>query len=202
MKKKLIASITTGLFLAGIAVTANASLVNSGFETGDFTGWTTNPTNGGSVAVVTTDAGFGPTEGSYFANLTADATISQGLSFNAGDKLSFDWNFNSNDYAPFDDYSIFQVINTSNVMLVDVKLATVLQLPNYTATGWNTFTWTFTMGDVGDISFGVMNCGDTINDSQLYIDNVQAPVPEPSSMALLLIGCSALAAYRKKRMLS
>ena len=28
------------------------------------------------------------------------------------------------------------------------------------------------------------------------------PVPEPSSMALLMIGCSALAAYRKKRMMS
>jgi hypothetical protein len=70
--------------------TAN-TLVNGGFETGDFTGWVTNFTPPNNAALIITDAMFGPRvhDGTYVvdfsANETADrAILSQTFATNAG----------------------------------------------------------------------------------------------------------------------
>ena len=65
MKKNLVSLIFTIVFwgMTGVAV---ADLINSGFETGDFTGWEAI----GDVSIKTSSFGSGPTEGSYQALLT------------------------------------------------------------------------------------------------------------------------------------
>jgi hypothetical protein len=93
-------------------------LNNGGFETGDFTGWTTT----GSTAIKTSTFGSGPTEGTYDAlitndtgpehgavesflglapnalttlvsNVTNGSAIKQTITVSAGSTLTFDWNF-------------------------------------------------------------------------------------------------------------
>jgi hypothetical protein len=93
-------------------------LTNPGFETGDFTGWSTT----GSAQIKTSAFGTGPTEGQYDAlvtndsgpesgsietflglsagslatlvsNVTNGSAIKQTVTVSAGMKLTFDWNF-------------------------------------------------------------------------------------------------------------
>jgi hypothetical protein len=92
--------------------------INGGFETGDFTGWTTT----GSALIKTSSFGTGPTEGTYDAlvtndngpnhtavesflglannalaslvsNVTNGSAIKQTIGVTAGSTLTFDWNF-------------------------------------------------------------------------------------------------------------
>jgi hypothetical protein len=99
-----------------------APITNGGFETGDFTGWTTT----GSAAIKTSTFGTGPTEGAFDAlitndsgpdhtavesfldlapnaltslvsNVTNGSAIKQTITVSAGSTLTFDWNFLTNE---------------------------------------------------------------------------------------------------------
>ncbi len=200
--KKFLTFLCAVMPVLGMIGSAGAvSFQNGSFETGDFTGWDVITSAGGSVSVVTGNSGFGPTDGTYFANLVANSKISQDQIWSAGETISFDWNFNANDYLPFNDYSIFSIISTNGSMLFNYTLANVAATGNFNATGWNTYQYTFATAGSGSIGFGVYNFGDTIYDSQLYIDNVggTAPVPEPATILLMGSGLLGLVGYSCKR---
>ena len=207
MKKQFLTGLATGLFLVGIAGSASAlTFTNGSFETGSFLGWSANSSLGGITSVVTANAGFTATDGKYFANLTANSMLSSAQSWVAGETLSFDWNFNANDYLPFNDVAIFGVIDTgggdSNVVTLADVASVGTSVNNYKATGWNTYEYTFATAGAGYIGFGVLNVKDDLNDSQLYIDNVggSTPVPEPTTMLLFGAGLIGLVGYNRKRL--
>lgn len=197
MKKSIVA----GILFAGVSATASAlPIVNGSFETGDFTGWNVSTSAGGSAIVDNFDAGFTATDGNYFANLTANSLVSQNQSWSAGTTLTFDWNFNSNDYLPFNDYSLLVIKDSGGSIIDNITLANVASAGNYAATGWNTYTYTFTGNGSGSIGFGVYNAIDSGLDSQLYLDNVYASaVPEPASLAILGLGLAGLGFARRSQ---
>lgn len=195
MKKTLVA----GILAAGLSATASAlPVVNGSFETGDFTGWNVTTSAGGNAVVDTFDAGYTATDGNYFANLTANSLVAQNQSWISGTTLTFDWNFNANDYLPYNDYSLLQIKDSGGSIIDSITLANVAATGNYKATGWNSYTYTFTGSGSGSIGFGVYNAKDNALDSQLYIDNVAA-VPEPASLAILGLGLAGLGFARRSQ---
>ena len=74
--KKFLVFLCAILLVFGVAGTASATLINGGFESGDFTGWTTYVPSGGSANVVTGHSIWGPLEGTYFALLNWQWKIS------------------------------------------------------------------------------------------------------------------------------
>jgi hypothetical protein len=207
MKAKLLGVLETGLLVLAMSAETSAapiSVINGGLETGNFSGWSTSgygsETVVSSVKPVMLPVVYSPTEGSYFANLYADATLSQNTSWNAGDKLSFDWNFVANDYLPYNDWSIFEIRDSGNHVISPVSLADISTVGDYQATGWKHYTYTFASAGSGSINFGVYNSSDHTFPSQLLIDKITAaPSPEPASMTLFGMGIAGLIGSRVKK---
>lgn len=187
--KKILAT----ALLAALSCASQAAIINGGFEDG-LNGWNTV----GSAGTTTEDAGYTATQGSSFANLTAYGTLSQTLSWAAGEVLSFDWNFNGEDYMPYNDWSVFEVKDSGDNVLSSFTLANIGSLGDYNATGWQNFSFTFANAGTGSINFGVFNALDNGLSSKLYVDNVKTTsVPEPTVFGLLATGLIALGLRRK-----
>lgn len=121
MKRLITICAVVGLIMT-VTGAAQAVLTNGGFESSDFTGWSTI----GITSIETTAYGTGPTEGTYQALVTADESLSlvsdstietflgltagtldglitgdattgsaikQTITASVGDMLTFDWNF-------------------------------------------------------------------------------------------------------------
>jgi len=104
MRRTVIVLLGVVLLLGGAAA-SYADVVNGGFESGDFTGWTLNYSAGTTNydknylfqvtnAWTTMDKhNISPVEGQYFSAIAAyeqdtPVTLSQAFSLNAGDKIS------------------------------------------------------------------------------------------------------------------
>jgi len=207
--KKFLFLFSVFLFvLSSVGFASALPLINGSFETGDFTGWATSAWNGGSTEVVTTSthdtAGvYNATDGNYLAELQSDSLLYQSASWAAGETLSFDWAFLTDDWDKWffaDDYSIFQIRDSvTDDVILNITLADVNSVGSQGASSWQSYSFKFTSDVVATIGFGVINGAGPIPDfldSKLLIDNILStppstssmPVPEPSLMLLLGVG--------------
>lgn len=200
-------AVLTLLFLMPENVAANS---NSGFETGDFTGWTTT----GEIFIKDNTFGSGPTEGRYEAVLTTlgentdsftisgrdavpagdldaflglasgslggmyafeGSAIRQTFTANAGDTLTFNFNFLTDEplnLSSVRDFA-FVVIDGQIATLADTSSIFRESLTEFVnETGFWVFTHTFISSGDHTIAFGIVDAKDAVGASALLIDNI------------------------------
>jgi hypothetical protein len=213
-----------------LASPAQAALLNGGFETGDLTSWSTF----GNPILQTATFGSGPTEGTYQALLESrpddnyvalsdflgitpsqldtlgyretfgGSAIKQTFTANAGDVLSFDWNFLTNEAPPSssNDFA-FVVTLGSPTGLADTTATFIPSVTIFPSeTGFQRFSRSLSAGGNYTLGLGIINVADGETQSALLIDNVTLtsdPTSNIPTPALLpgLIGMG-LATLRKK----
>lgn len=158
-----------------------------------------------------------------FLGINADALDINGVAFEgsaikrtinvkAGDSLTFEWNFLTNENSPlvndsFNDYSFFLVNDKINKLgnIDDAKLSNPNSLKGfYQETGITSFKYTFDNTGTYTIAFGVVDIDDFTVSSALSIQNlalesspISESIPEPTTIfgTLIALGLSAL--FRK-----
>lgn len=218
--------------LLAAAAPARAAVVNGGFETGTVSGWTvvgSGHASDSTVGVFPTEGsyqGYIETTGNFTALVPAVAAslgltastilglgagtptngtgISQVVTVNAGDTLTFDWNFLTdelNESATFNDFGFFSI--AGDAFLLASRNSSTYDTTSPPAgfdgqTGWASQSYTFATGGSYQIGFGVFNVGDSGHNSALLIDHVSLPVPEPSTLLLAGLGSSSLLLWRRR----
>jgi hypothetical protein len=140
---------------------------------------------------------------------TRGTVIWQNVAASAGQTLTFDWNFMSdelNEDPIYNDFAFFSVVGpTSGVAdasLIASRNSSTFTLGGAPAgfdglTGWNTQTYTFTATDTFRIGFGVMNVTDGGHNSAMMLDGIS--VPEPGCAAVLGLGIILFEFRRRAR---
>jgi hypothetical protein len=217
------------LSTALVAAPSQAAVVNGSFESGNFTGWEkigvaavdtndygVDPKDGyyqASLATVSTARAASATSIERFLGLThgslsnlgngvanSGAAIKQTFTASAGDVVSFDWNFLTDEGTPNyrnNDFAFFSL--TGLTELADTKVSFVDSLsPFREETGYQTTSYNITTAGTYTLGLGVINSGDRKVQSGLLVDNVSSePVPEPASM----LGILAFGALGGKKLL-
>ena len=223
----LAASVLGLLSLSTVLVTApsQAAVINGSFEQGLF-GWQSTK----SVGSINSSIGVNPTDGYFQTSLVTNssasaasiekflgltrgslstlgngvanggAAIKQTFTASAGDVVSFDWNFLTDEGTPNarnNDFAFFSL--TGLTELADTKVSFVDSLsPFREETGYQTTSYNITTAGTYTLGFGVINSGDRKVQSGLLVDNVSSePVPEPASM----LGILAFGALGGKKLL-
>ncbi|GET35334.1 S8 family serine peptidase [Microseira wollei] len=174
---------------------------NKSFETGNFTSWQTlgntsiqtaaygaTPTDGTYDALITNGVGSvsdtalesfaGLAAGSLDAlgngNATEGSVITQTISVPKGAKLTFDWNFLTNEGTPsfFNDFAFVAIGSNPSNTLANTKSSFVTSPTIFEEeTGFGTFSQTFTTAGTYTVAVGMVDVGDTGFDSGLLVDN-------------------------------
>lgn len=136
----------------------------------------------------------GTLDASNFQNATNGSAIRNTIAVEAGDVLSFDWQFQTNDYLPYNDFSFYS-IGSSLYELADIRLVGDFgQIASQTS-------YTFTTDGTYTIGFGVVNTLDQLVASNLTVgSNAGEPVPEPITIiGSLTAGAFGVALRRQKK---
>lgn len=104
-------------------------------------------------------------------NVTEGGAMVTTFSGQAGQVVSFDWFFSTQDYPNFNDIA-FVAIDGEIVELFDV-IASGNQAGSTTTEGWNTFSLALNTSGEHTIAFGVLDDSDTAVETSLGIDNIQ-----------------------------
>jgi len=195
----------SSLFLVfGLAQAAHANLVvNGGFETGDFTGWTASIDDSwlrvcgpSTLGLCNTPGGFqatgAPHSGQYAAvnGLSGLGGLSQDLSTEAGKtyEVSF-WLANCPDYAAC-------APNAFKVTWDGVELLALDQADPF---AWTHYTFNVQAGDTSStLAFMGANPGSFYMFDDVNVVGAGRALPEPASLALVVVGLGGLMAARRR----
>ncbi|MDJ0678002.1 MAG: pre-peptidase C-terminal domain-containing protein [Calothrix sp. MO_167.B42] len=191
---------STGAYDINIAIGLTGD-ENGGFETGDFTAWEnigdtsiqtaefgTVPTQGNFQALLTTGAGsvsdttlenflglnFGDIDNISNEDATEGSALQRTITVEAGDILSFDFNFLTNEGTPtfFNDFGFVSIIPNSLSELADTNNFFVLSPTEFfEETDYNNFTFEFSEAGTYTVGIGVVDLIDNIVDSGLLVDD-------------------------------
>lgn len=207
--------IPIGLSSLCVASPSYAAIINGNFDTGDFADWTTigntnietadfdsGPTEGnyevlitnsyGSISVVDLETFIGLELGSLNAlgnGITYNGSaIKQTFKANAGDVLTFDWNFLKKEEPDpiFNDFA-FVALNSLSTLASPLESSLVAFSNSENKfdrqTKFQISSFTIPNTGIYTLGLGVANVTDTSGDSGLLVDNVSLkPIPEPSSV--------------------
>ena len=203
MLKKYIAAAG---FVAVTALSRQAgayTLTNTSFENGTNQYIATPGVN--IVTSSTSNSGtYTATDGKYFAELNStgggdcglfNGTSCSGLgtliTLKKGNTFKFDWAFLTDDYLPWNDFSLF--VGDGIYDLGDVA-----SVGNGGDSGWQTFSWTASSDFSAPVLWIASNSIDNLVNSKLLLDNIQI-LPEPGSMALLGLGLLGMGYSRRRK---
>ena len=191
--KTLLVVVAMAVLVCAPTAFAQNLLTNGGFETGDFTGWTT----GGNFEFTQVVSGpfgsySGAQEGNFYATLGpvgSDGTLSQSFATTAGASYTFSFWI----AAVGDDPSDFSAFwdGTQVYSATDPNTGGVYQQFSFTETGTGNDTITFSFRD---------------DPAYIALDNVSVSqtgtgsVPEPSSFLLLGSGVLGLAGVIRRKL--
>jgi hypothetical protein len=183
--KTLLATAAAAILVAGGAHAANL-LVNGGFETGDFTGWTVNDPSGFTF-VSAAFGSYAPNSGTYFAALGAiggDGTVSQTFTDTPGVLYEASFFLASDGDTP-NDFSVTGPGPLSLGPLVDIPASPYVEYFGF-----------FTGSGSDTITFAARN-----DPGYLSLDDVSvtAVVPEPAAWASMILGLGLAGAALRRR---
>lgn len=164
----------------------------------------------GAVSVVTIASFLGIPTGTIRDGLV---TGQEGSAFqlslgmlNAGDVITFDYNFLTDEVQPgaHNDFAFFTLGLPGNTPVIADTFSSLLHPstgqgnPFVLETGYQTFSITINIAGMYNLGFGVVDGTTTDVPSALLLDNIQLfQVPEPSILALALVGTGLLFAARR-----
>lgn len=145
-----------------------------------------------------------------FPLVDSGSAISQSITGQAGDVLSFDSNFLTDEIdefvseTPFNDFAFFSLANAQGATVIaDTSSEFISSSTIFSSeTGFSTTTFVLPSSGTFTLGFGVVDVLDDDFDSSLLIDNVQlnsnsGVVPEPTSLSIF--GAMGLAAVIRRR---
>jgi hypothetical protein len=205
------------LFAAALAfmpISAGATaLVNGGFETGDFSGWSWLGSPYSSVVPHLDhfnpsgpSSGYDPVEGAYFAAVTAQMYqtetpegVFQEIDFDGLTRLSGAAALLSNYIEGYDVQGIVRLVDQQGHAF-DLFNNTTLGLGDWGETGWITFSVRPKAGHYRLEAFTLDHTLDAQQSADLLLDGFRTdPVPEPGVWAVMILGFGAAGVMLRRR---
>jgi len=132
-------------------------------------------------------------DGSTSQAMEGSAFVMQNVTVAAGDMLSFDWTFYTNEAATgaLADAAYFSVLNNMTALLANAAdgITGDAGLSGFRAATGSTFSHTFTQAGTFSLVFAVVDTDDFTTSSALAVNNLAiTPVPEAEDWMLMLAG--------------
>jgi hypothetical protein len=167
-------------------------------------------TQGGGVSDAAMEAFFGLGSGTLDALSPSGNDVTEGsatqliLSANAGDELTFDYNFltreDASRSATYRDFFFSTIRSGEEGEVVREDVLAISRLatsnPNWEQTGWQNVSYNFQTSGTFTIGFGVVDVQDAKLETRLLLDNIRH-IPEPSTGLMVSLGLVGLALRRR-----